>query len=87
MARVIFISIFIQSIFCCNIFAQKDSLINLTEKQFLQGNFTNFYVDNLNNVYLINANNQIKKLNDKGDSVAVSNALKKYGDIWNMDIR
>lgn len=99
MARLIFISIFIiTSIsFACKaqlkpvrfpqaFNAQKDSVINLTEQQFIAGSFTNFYVDNLNNLYLLNADNQIKKINDKGDSMAVSNAQKKFGDIRSMDI-
>ncbi|MEO8710988.1 MAG: hypothetical protein ABI405_02635 [Parafilimonas sp.] len=66
--------------------AQNDSTINLTQQQFIQGSFTSFYVDNLGNTYLLNANNQIKKINAKGDSVAVSNALKRYGDIYSMDV-
>lgn len=66
--------------------AQTDSTINLTQQQFIQGVFSNFYVDNLSNIYLLNANNQIKKINDKGDSAAVSNALKRYGDIYSMDV-
>ena len=66
--------------------AQTDSTIHLTEQQFIQGSFTNFYVDNLNNVYLLNADNQIKKINDRGDSLAVANALKRFGDIYSMDV-
>lgn len=65
--------------------AQTDSTIHLSEQQFIKGDFTNFYIDNLGNVYLLNADNQIKKINDKGDSVAVANALKRFGDIYSMD--
>ena len=35
---------------------------------------------------MLNADNQIKKINDKGDSVAVANALKRFGDIYSMDV-
>lgn len=66
--------------------AQNDSIIDLTQQQFIQGSFTNFYVDNLSNIYLLNAGNQIKKINDKGDSVSVSNGLKRFGDIYSMDV-
>ena len=65
---------------------QTDSTIHLSQQQLIQGDFTNFYIDNLGNVYLLNANNQIKKINDKGDSVAVANALKRFGDIYSMDV-
>ncbi len=45
-----------------------------------------FEVDNLNNIYLINKNNQIKKLNEKGDSVGVYNDIKRFGDISSVDV-
>jgi hypothetical protein len=86
MARLNFIFIFINALIGFTAKAQTDSIINLTEQQFLQGSYTNFYVDNLNNVYLLNSDNQIKKINDKGDSVAVANALKRFGDIYSMDV-
>jgi hypothetical protein len=86
MARLNFIFAFIFTLVGLTAKAQMDSVINLTEQQFIQGSFTNFYIDNLNNVYLLNANNQIKKLNDKGDSITVSNALKILGDIYSMDV-
>lgn len=66
--------------------AQADSVLKLQQQNFITGSYTNFYADNLNNVYLLNSFNQIKKLNGKGDSVAVSNALKKYGDIYSVDV-
>lgn len=84
MARLNFIFCIIFFSVCAG--AQTDSVLNLTQQQFIQGNFTNFYVDNLNNVYLLNADNQIKKLNSNGDSVTVSNALKRFGDIYLMDV-
>lgn len=86
MARLNFIFPVVIALNVFTLKAQTDSVINLTQQDFIQGSFTNFYVDNLNNVYLLNADNQIKKINDKGDSVAVSNSLKKYGDIYSMDV-
>jgi hypothetical protein len=86
MARLNFIFI---CLFTCLVFvtkAQNDSVLHLTQQQFIQGAYTNFYVDNLNNIYLINADNQIKKINDKGDSIAVANALKRFGDIYSIDV-
>lgn len=86
MGRLISIAIFIGSFICLTASAQTDSTIKLTENAFLQGSYIKFYVDNLNNIYLLNAGNQVKKVDDKGDSIAVSNALKKFGDIHSMDI-
>jgi hypothetical protein len=67
MARLNFI---FSLVFALNVFtvkAQSDSVINLKQQDFIEGSYTNFYVDNLNNIYLLNADNQIKKINDKGD--------------------
>src|SRR5688500_1699411 len=38
-----------------------------------------FTVNNLGELYIINTNNQLKKLDDKGDSVGVFNMVTKYG--------
>lgn len=84
MGRLVFITVLL---FCFhNIHAQTDVVKTITEKQFVQGSYTDFYVDNLNNIYLLNAGNQIKKINEKGDSTAVSNAQKILGDIGSMDV-
>ena len=66
--------------------AQSDTLINIRQQSLIEGNYKDFYVDNFNNIYLINNDNQLKKFNEKGDSVAVSNALRKYGDIYSVDV-
>ncbi len=63
-----------------------DTTINLIPKQIIPGNYINFYVDNLNNIYLLNHNNQLKKLDDKLDSTAVFNDVRRYGDIYSLDV-
>src|SRR5687768_126234 len=40
-----------------------------------------FTVNNLGEIYTINANNQLKKTDDKGDSVGVFNMVTKYGKL------
>jgi hypothetical protein len=86
MARIIFL-ISLLSFFKADIStAQFDTSIKLQQQYFIEGSYTDFYIDNLNNIYLLNKNNQLKKLNDKGDSVSVSNALRKFGDIYSVDI-
>jgi hypothetical protein len=84
MARVSFILICLY--LTCTTHAQKDSVAYLQPIQFIAGSYVNFYVDGFENIYLLNANNQIKKITDKGDSLAVSNALKRFGDVYSMDV-
>ena len=44
-----------------------------------------FTVNNLGELYIINTNNQLKKLNDRGDSVGVFNQVTKYGKLSYVD--
>jgi hypothetical protein len=55
-------------------------------EQFIPGNYTMMDVDMLNNIYLVTAGNQLKKLNPKGDSIAVFNDVKKYGNPSLLDV-
>ncbi len=64
--------------------AQADSAFQFIRS--VKGNITYFNVDNLDNIYLIIDNNQLKKLDAKGDSVAVFNDVKKYGKPSYLDI-
>jgi hypothetical protein len=52
----------------------------------IKGDFTYFNVDNLDNIYLLTKNNQLKKLNEYGDSVAVFNDVKRYGNPDYIDV-
>jgi hypothetical protein len=63
---------------------QSDS--NFAYSHFIAGNFTLMDIDVLDNMYLINSKNQLKKLNAKGDSVAVFNDVKKYGNPSLIDV-
>lgn len=55
-------------------------------EKIIPGNFTMMDVDVLNNIYLITAGNQLKKYNANGDSMAVFNDVKKYGNPTLMDV-
>ena len=57
----------------------------MLEKEF-PGNWISLAVDNLSNLYLVNADNQLKKLDAKGDSVAVYNDQRRYGDLGILDV-
>lgn len=50
------------------------------------GTYTDLAVDQLNNIYLLNNNGQLKKLNPKGDSVAVFNDVRRYGKVHAIDV-
>jgi hypothetical protein len=74
----------------CVFFVKKsvanDSTINLTIEKNIATNCKNFEVDNMGNVYIITANNQIKKLNSNLDSVANFNNTKMLGNIASIDV-
>ena len=66
--------------------AQNDSSIYLKQERFIAGNFNDFYGDNLGNIFLLMPNNRIKKINNKGDSIAVFNDVRRYGNIASIDV-
>jgi len=85
MGRIIFI--------CCFFFflsfsaeANADTTLHLNLEKNIPGNYTNFYTDNLGNVFLVSKTNQIKKLDDHLDSVTVFNDVRRYGNIYSLDV-
>lgn len=52
----------------------------------IQGDFVDFNVDNLDNIYLITSTNQLKKFTGNGDSVGVFNDVKRYGTVSSIDV-
>ena len=55
-------------------------------ERFIPGNFSMMDVDMLNNLYLVTATNQLKKINPNGDSLAVFNDVKRYGNPTLIDV-
>ncbi len=55
-------------------------------ERIIPGIFNFMDVDVLNNVYLVTAGNQLKKIKANGDSVAVFNDVKKYGNPTLIDV-
>lgn len=45
----------------------------------------NFTADNLGNIFLVNKFDQIKKVNSNGDSIAVFNEVRKFGQLYSID--
>ncbi len=64
-------------------FSQSDSAFHLIRS--INGDFTDFTADNLGNLFLVTRNNQLKKLDAKGDSMGVFNDVRKYGKLYSID--
>ncbi|MEI9958569.1 MAG: hypothetical protein WDM90_20195 [Ferruginibacter sp.] len=64
-------------------YSQSDSAFSFLKS--IKGNYVDFSVDNLDNIYLITDNNQLKKIDGNGDSVAVFNDVKRYGTLSSID--
>lgn len=70
--------------YCATSLAQADAVFRFTNQ--IQGDFTYFNVDNLDNIYLVNSSNQLKKLTSNGDSVGIFNDVRKYGKLFSIDV-
>jgi hypothetical protein len=51
----------------------------------LKGGYTDFTVDNLGNIFLLDSSNLLKKITANGDSVAVYNDVRRYGKVYSID--
>ena len=79
--RIIFIAILFFPVF---VTAQEDTSFQLL--RVMKGDITSFTVDNLDNLYVLNSRNQVKKNNINGESVAVFNDIRKYGQATLIDV-
>ena len=64
--------------------AQEDSAFKFNRS--IPGIFTNFCIDNLDNLYLLNPSDQLKKLSNRDDSIAVFNDVRRYGKLYSIDV-
>jgi len=64
--------------------AQSDSAFKFLKT--IKGKYSYFNVDNLDNIYLITEGNRLKKIDQNGDSVAVFNDVKRYGNPSSIDV-
>jgi len=80
----ILITLLIAIATCFSATAQKDSALHFTK--LISGDFSNFATDNLDNIYLLSSNNQLKKINSNGDSAGVFNDVRKYGKLFSIDV-
>lgn len=51
-----------------------------------ENGFADFTVDNLGNIYILRKDNQLRKLSPQGDSLAVFNDVRRYGQIASIDV-
>ncbi len=68
---------------CIPATAQQDSSLKYAAT--IAGDFSYFTTDNLENIYLVNSNNQLKKINSNGDSAGIFNDVRKYGKLFSID--
>jgi hypothetical protein len=52
----------------------------------IPGKFSYFNTDLFNNIYAVDSKNQLKKINEKGDSVASYNDVKRFGAVSYIDV-
>src|SRR5512139_994998 len=69
---------------CIKTNAQTDTSFKLIKR--IKGDIVAFAADNLDNLYLLNSTDQLKKINEKGDSVAIFNNIRKYGKVAQIDV-
>ncbi len=83
------LNILLAIVFCGYSFQLKaltDTTLRVQSIKTISGSFTNFSIDNLGNIFLITATNQIKKLNNNFDSAGIFNDVKRYGNIYTIDV-
>lgn len=51
----------------------------------IRGDYTDFTIDNLGNLYVLTRNNQLKKLHPNGDSISIYNDVRRYGKVHAID--
>ena len=73
------IVVVIITFFSLKLHAQDDSLFRFLKK--IEYPISSFTVDNIGELYIINTDNQLKKYNEKGDSIGVFNLVTKYGKL------
>jgi hypothetical protein len=78
------LNIFLFSMFCTMSSHEQDTSFHLLGM--VRGDITEFTIDNLDNIYILNSRNQVKKYNSNGDSVAVYNDVRKFGQASLIDV-
>ena len=64
-------------------YSQSDTSLKLAK--IIRGGYADFSVDNLGNIFMLDSNNQLKKISPAGDSIAIFNDVRKYGKVYAID--
>src|SRR5687767_11851084 len=70
-------------LFSENLTAQNQQVFAMSKK--FEGAYTDFTVDILGNLYLLNAQNNLKKISEDGDSIAVYNNVRLFGKLTHVN--
>lgn len=65
-------------------FAQKDTSLRLIKSISIEA--SEIAIDNLDNFYILTNNDQLKKYNAGGDSIAVYNDVRRFGKLYSFDV-
>jgi hypothetical protein len=71
---------------CLQLLAKAQVRDYFRHEKTVPGNYTDFEADVLGNLYLLSANQQLKKINSKGDSMGVFNDVRRYGKVHAVDV-
>src|SRR5947209_6034264 len=63
--------------------AQKDSF---TLVRTYEGDIANAAIDNLDNLYIISSEGQIRKFDPNGDSLGVYSQVQHFGNLYSLDV-
>lgn len=66
-------------------YSQRDSVLHIRLLKTYATIAKDFTTDNLGNIYILTTTNQVKKINENGDSLAVYNDVRRYGKIFSID--
>ena len=83
MNRILFISLLFIAV-TIRVNAQRDSSFALITT--IEGDIQQFKVDNMDNLYILSSTDQLKKIDARGDSVAVYNNVKPFGKQSTIDV-
>lgn len=67
-------------------YAGRDTVLRVTPEKIIPGSYNSFYADNLGEVFLLSKTNQVKKLDAHLDSEAVFNDVRRYGNLYSLDV-
>ncbi len=72
-------------LFSLSALSQQEGILKVSLVQRLNDEVADFTTDNLGNIYLLTRTGQLKKVDENGDTIAVYNNVKRYGNVYSID--